>query len=145
MSSTSRINEQGHLAPGEIDLNDPATRAKIDGAHEDNLKLRDAAGPQVAQAAEPVSTDPMAWNTLHDMLDMLLEGDTEGAMRASAKLTLHEIRRYADATDELRTILTARIAVRYMEMQPEIKSLLQQYMPHLVAMGPTGHADPSAP
>lgn len=115
MSSAARINENGHLAPGY----EPPSGS-----------LNPQAGNPAA--SQPVNADPIAWNTLHDMLDMLLEGGTEEAMRASAKLTLHEIRRYADAVDELRTILTARIAVRYMEMQPEIRDLLQKFMPHLV-------------
>lgn len=85
-----------------------------------------------AKEREPVNTDPTPWNTLHDMLDMLLEGDTEAAMRASAKLSASEIKRFADVTDELRTILTARIAVRFMERMPEVKGLLKEYMPHLL-------------
>lgn len=88
MSSSDRINTDGHLSP-----------------------------------RNPSEIPP--YEILHEMVDLVLEGDTESALRVSAHLTPDALKFYHEKLEVLRQALAARLVVNMLKSMPDVTALLK--------------------
>lgn len=88
MSSSDRINENGHLSP-----------------------------------RNPSEIPP--YEILRELVDFVLEGDTESALQAGAHLSPDELKFYHEKMETLRQILAARRVVNMLKSVPDVAAMMR--------------------